>query len=89
MLYEVITMGWSVVNMTGYPEAVLAAKVPADPNDASDEADMVEGYHVYVGGGFGPDAAIAREIYRDVKAQDAPYTVERLLKIYQTNRANP
>jgi len=68
---------------------LLAAKVPADPNDASDEADMVEGYHVYVGGGFGPDAAIAREIYRDVKAQDAPYTVERLLKIYQTNRANP
>ncbi len=33
---------------------------------------MVEGYHLYVGGGFGPDAAIAREIYRDVKADDAP-----------------
>ena len=34
--------------------------------------DQVEGYHIYVGGGFGPDAALGREIYRDVKAEDAP-----------------
>jgi len=32
----------------------------------------------FVGGGFGPDAAIGREIYRDVKAGDAPKTIEKI-----------
>ena len=50
--------------------------------------EQVEGYHLYVGGGFGPDAAIAREIYRDVKAADAPRAVERMLKGYLANRAD-
>ena len=52
----------------------------------SDEGDTVEGYHVLVGGGFGPEAALAREIYRDVKAEDAPRTVERMLKGYLAQR---
>ena len=52
------------------------------------EDDMVEGYHLYAGGGFGPDADIGREVYRDVKAEDAPKTVERLLKAYLTNRSS-
>ena len=38
----------------------------------SEEGDAVEGYHILIGGGFGPDAALGREIYRDVKAEDAP-----------------
>jgi ferredoxin-nitrite reductase len=50
--------------------------------------EQIEGYHVYVGGGFGPDAALGREIYRDVKAQDAPRTIERMLKGYLANRAS-
>ncbi len=41
-----------------------------------------------VGGGFGPDAACGREIYRDVKAEDAPKTVERMLKAYLAHRAS-
>jgi ferredoxin-nitrite reductase len=52
----------------------------------SEDGDTVEGYHVHVGGGFGPDAALAREIYRDVKAEDAPATVERLLQAYVAHR---
>jgi ferredoxin-nitrite reductase len=48
--------------------------------------EQIEGYHVYVGGGFGPDAALGREIYRDVKAQDAPRIIERMLKGYLANR---
>ena len=46
---------------------LLACKV-----QTSEDGDTVEGYHILVGGGFGPDAALAREIYRDVKAEDAP-----------------
>ena len=55
----------------------------------SEDGDTVEGYHIHVGGGFGPDAAIAPEIYRDVKAEDAPRMVERLLKAYLAHRASP
>ena len=54
----------------------------------SEDGDAVEGYHILVGGGFGPDAALAREIYRDVKAEDAPATVERMLKAYLAHRAS-
>ncbi len=41
-----------------------------------------------MGGGFGPDAALGRELYRDVKAEDAPKTVERVLKAYLSHRAS-
>jgi ferredoxin-nitrite reductase len=50
--------------------------------------EQIEGYHIYVGGGFGPDAALGREIYRDIKAQDAPRTIERMLKGYLANRSS-
>ena len=62
---------------------LLAAKVPVGTED-----DTVEGYHLYAGGGFGPDADIGQEVYRDVKAEDAPKAVEKLLKAYVTNRAS-
>ena len=38
----------------------------------SEDGDQVEGYHIHVGGGFGPDAVCGREFYHDVKAEDAP-----------------
>jgi ferredoxin-nitrite reductase len=55
----------------------------------SDDGDQVEGYHIHVGGGFGRDAMCGREIYRDVKAEDAPATIERMLKSYLAHRAAP
>lgn len=55
----------------------------------SDDGETVEGYHIYVGGGFGPDAALGREIYRDVRAEDTPKIVERMLKGYLAHRAAP
>src|ERR1051326_2192263 len=62
---------------------LLAAKVEQG------ESDAVEGYHIHIGGAFGANATLGREIYRDVKADDAPATVERMLKAYVTNRASP
>jgi ferredoxin-nitrite reductase len=50
--------------------------------------EQIEGYHVYIGGGFGPDAALGREIYRDVKAQDASRIIERMLRGYLGHRAS-
>jgi len=55
----------------------------------SEEGDTVEGYHVLVGGGFGVAAALARDIYRDVKADDVPVTVERMLRGYLAHRTGP
>jgi ferredoxin-nitrite reductase len=63
---------------------LIAAKVPGATED-----DTVEGYHLFTGGGFGPEAEIGQEVYRDLKAEDAPKTVERLLKAYLANRASP
>jgi len=59
---------------------LLACKV-------EDGEEQIEGYHIYVGGGFGPDAALGREIYRDVKAKDAPRVIESMLKGYLAHRA--
>jgi ferredoxin-nitrite reductase len=61
----------------------LACKV-----QTSEDGDAVEGYHVLVGGGFGPDAALARELYRDIKAEDAPATIERMLRVYLARRTS-
>src|SRR5205814_8559722 len=63
---------------------LLAAKV-----QGASEDEAVEGYHLYAGGGFGPHADIGQEVYRDVKAEDAPQAVERLLKTYLAHRASP
>ena len=80
------------IHLTGCPNScaqhyvgdigLLGARVAV-----SEDGDTVEGYHIHVGGGFGPDAGIGREIYRDVKAEDAPRTVERMLKAYLAHRA--
>jgi ferredoxin-nitrite reductase len=63
---------------------LLACKV-----QESEEAEPVEGYHIHVGGGFGKHAALGRELFRDVKATDAPQTIERILSAYITNRLSP
>jgi ferredoxin-nitrite reductase len=64
---------------------LLACKVEEGEGE---NAEQIEGYHVYIGGGFGPDAALGREIFRDVKAQDAPRTIERMLRGYLAHRAS-
>ncbi len=52
----------------------------------SEEDETVDGFHILVGGGSGFDVGLAREIYRDVVASDAPKTIERMLKSYLTQR---
>jgi ferredoxin-nitrite reductase len=49
--------------------------------------EMVEGYHLHVGGGYGEERAIARELFRDVVATELPQVVERLLRTYLENRS--
>jgi ferredoxin-nitrite reductase len=62
---------------------LIAAKVPVGESD-----DTVEGYHLFAGGGFGPQADIGQEVYHDLKAEEAPKTVEKLLKAYLKGRSS-
>ena len=48
--------------------------------------EKVEGYHVYVGGGFGQDQAVARELFRSVSFEQLKPTVERMLRGYLRHR---
>ena len=48
----------------------------------SEEGDTVEGYDIVVGGGFAENPKIGTEIWKAVKAEDAPARVEALLKTY-------
>ena len=80
------------IHLTGCPHScaqhyigdigMIACRVPIDVSGE----DTVEGFHMFVGGGFGPDADIARELYRDVKVEDCPRLVERLLRVYLAHR---
>jgi len=60
---------------------LIGARVPV-----GEDGDTVEGFHIVVGGGTGENAKIGREIWRDIKVEDAPLAVEKLLRAYLTNR---
>ncbi|QGM96758.1 NirA family protein [Methylocystis parvus] len=62
---------------------LVGARVPVN-----DEGDTVAGYHILAGGGFGEDAAIAREIFQNVKAEDAPERVASILRAYRRARSD-
>jgi ferredoxin-nitrite reductase len=63
---------------------MIGARIPVGDTD-----DTVDGFHVFTGGGFGPQAEIGQEVFHDVTAEDAPVYVERLLKAYVANRISP
>ncbi|MGI8754608.1 MAG: NirA family protein [Acidimicrobiales bacterium] len=77
------------IHLTGCPNScaqhyigdigMLGAKV-------EDGDELVEGYHLYLGGGYGDEQNIAREVLRDLKADDAPRVLAALLQRYQTTR---
>jgi ferredoxin-nitrite reductase len=63
---------------------MIGARVPVGDTD-----ETVDGFHIFAGGGFGPDADVGQEVFHDVTAEDAPVYIERLLKAYVLNRASP
>ena len=81
------------IHLTGCPHScaqhfigdvgLLATKVSAEGDE------MIEGYHIYVGGGYGEQQGIGREVYRNVPASDAPVVIERMLRAYLAERQSP
>ncbi len=63
---------------------LIGQKVPV-----GDEGDTVPGYNVLVGGGYGVEGGIGRELLTHVKAEEAPAIVEAILRSWQSHRAAP
>ena len=63
---------------------LIGAKVTVN-----DDGDQVEGYHLHVGGGYADQAAIGRLLQSDVRAQETPIVIEKLMRAYQSNRLSP
>ncbi len=61
---------------------LIGAKVPV-----GEEGDTVAGYDIVVGGGFGNQARIGREVWKGVTAEAAPAAVEALLRAWVEHRA--
>ncbi|MFZ5558468.1 MAG: NirA family protein [Pseudomonadota bacterium] len=61
---------------------LLATKVDAGETE-------VEGYHVYVGGGYGAERGIATEVAKGVPAEAVPALIERMLAAYLKRRTGP
>jgi ferredoxin-nitrite reductase len=55
--------------------------------EVGQDGDTIDGYHIFVGGGFGGSPGIGREFLRDIKAEDVPRTVEHMLGVYLAHRA--
>jgi len=82
------------IHLTGCPNScaqhyigdigLVGARVEID----DDGEETVEGYHVVVGGGFGIDAGVGREVYRDVRAEETPDLLERMLRAYLEGRTD-
>jgi len=48
--------------------------------------ESVDAYHIFVGGGFGKNQAVGRQIFAGVKAGELPRTLERMLRVYLQHR---
>ena len=48
--------------------------------------ESVDGYHVFVGGGFGKHQAVGRQVFNGVAAGDLPLTIEKMLRAYLRKR---
>ena len=48
--------------------------------------ESVEGYHVFVGGGFGTNQAVGRQVFTGVAFEDLKLTLEKMLKGYVRRR---
>ena len=77
------------IHLTGCPNScaqhylgdvgLLGAKVKV-------AGETVEGYHVFVGGGFGDNQAVGRQVFQGISFEQLKPTLERILKGYLRHR---
>jgi len=77
------------IHLTGCPNScaqhymgdigLLAAKVKVS-------GETVEGYHVFVGGGFGAQQAVGRQLFQGLSVEQLKATLESMLRVYLAKR---
>ena len=48
--------------------------------------ESVDAYHIFVGGGFGKNQAVGRQVFSGVTASELPGTIEKMLRAYLKHR---
>ena len=74
------------IHVTGCPNS-CAQHYMGDIGLLGTKVQGTDGYHVFVGGGFGRHQAVGRQIFTGVTATELPIIVEKMLRAFQKNRA--
>jgi ferredoxin-nitrite reductase len=73
------------IHFTGCPNS-CAQHFMGDIGLMGVKVQGAEGYHVFVGGGFGKDQAVGRQLFSGVLARDLPDSIEKILRSYMRLR---
>lgn len=79
------------VHLTGCPHSCAQhymGDIGLLGSKAKINGESVDGYYIFVGGGFGANQAIGRQVFTALAADDTKTTLERMLKSYLKNREN-
>jgi ferredoxin-nitrite reductase len=74
------------IHLTGCPNS-CAQHYMGDIGCLGTKVRGEDGYHIFVGGGFGRHQAVGRQIFSGVHAAELPATIEKLLRMYLKHRA--
>jgi ferredoxin-nitrite reductase len=73
------------IHVTGCPNS-CAQHYMGDIGLLGTKVQGVDGYHVFVGGGFGKNQAVGRQVFSGVSATEIPRTLETMLRVYLKKR---
>jgi ferredoxin-nitrite reductase len=74
------------IHVTGCPNS-CAQHYMGDIGCLGTKVRGVDGYHVFIGGGFGRDQALGRQVFSGVSATELAPTLEKMLRVYLKKRA--
>src|SRR5262249_21306927 len=73
------------IHLTGCPNS-CAQHYIGDIGCLGVKVRGTDGYHIFVGGGFGKNQALGRQVFSGVSAAELPSTLERMLRTYLRHR---
>ncbi len=73
------------IHLTGCPNS-CAQHYMGDIGCLGTKVRGADGYHIFVGGGFGKHQAVGRQVFTGVLATELPRTLERILRAYLKHR---
>ncbi len=74
------------IHVTGCPNS-CAQHYMGDIGLLGTKVGGEDGYHVFIGGGFGKNQAVGRQIFSGVSVGELPGMIEKLLRVYLQHRA--